>query len=264
MMGNEQTKAGLRVTVSLREQSALLTAALRASDEARLRELLSLGLDPESEGLNADWLGMGASLIACEGASMSLGCLRALLDAGASPDACGEEEETALAQLLSRVAGSRCVASGWPEEAPARAKALLAAGADPNALRARGERLLELALKARGDSMVVEGAMEILRALLESGADPNACGLAGSYPPLVIACQNEDLEQVATLLAAGADPRLKARGGRGGSALSFMHSKGNSAPANAIRGMLNSAVERLELAAAVGAEAPGRSPTPRI
>lgn len=254
-------KSRLRVEASPREQSALLTAALRAGDEARLRELLSLGLNPESEGLNADGLGMGASLIACDGASMSLGCLRALLEAGASPDARSKKKkETALTQFLARLADDN-VTRDWPVDALARVETLLDAGADPNACCFNHDPLLALALKTRGNLAFVEGGRQILRTLLAKGADPNKSAV--SYPPLVIACKNEDVEQVAALLCAGADPRGTARNGWGGSALSVMNSKADSALVKAIRGMLNSVVERLELAVAVGS-APGRSPTPRV
>ena len=77
-------------------------------------------------------------------------------------------------------------------------KALLQAGADPNAPTARGTTPLHLFAAWNKDSGTV-------KALLEAGVDPNAPD-AGAFTPLHSAAAVGTAEVVAVLLEAGADP----------------------------------------------------------
>jgi hypothetical protein len=82
----------------------------------------------------------------------------------------------------------------------ARLKALLKAGAQPNAADRRGERALPLAVRA--------GRMEIARTLLEQGADPDARGADGTTPLAIVALSG-NARIARLLLKAGADPHRR-------------------------------------------------------
>jgi len=81
----------------------------------------------------------------------------------------------------------------------AAARALLAAGADPN-LRSRNDfAVMPL------HSAVAGGHRDVVAALLDAGADPNVHQRHG-WTPLQGAAEHGDTESVDRLLAAGADP----------------------------------------------------------
>ncbi|QDT69435.1 Phosphocholine transferase AnkX [Planctomycetes bacterium MalM25] len=84
-------------------------------------------------------------------------------------------------------------------------RALLAAGADPNAETDYRVRPLTLACRA--------GQGLLTQALLEAGADPNA-KLPGGETPLMTAARSGSVEVIEFLLGEGADPNAKQRRGQ--------------------------------------------------
>lgn len=87
------------------------------------------------------------------------------------------------------------------------ATALIAAGADVDAVSRNGMRVRPLHSAAAGRHVA------ICRALIEAGADVNAVQ-AGGFTPLMAAAQNGDAELVDLLTAAGADAGARADDGR--------------------------------------------------
>lgn len=107
------------------------------------------------------------------------------------------------------------VATDWPgyfPNGPEVVRALLAAGADPDADSENpfGVRPLHAAAAA--------GDHDSARALLEAGADPNV-RQQGGYTPLHSAAHSGDVELVRLLLVHGADPALVTDDGQDGRAL---------------------------------------------
>ena len=92
-------------------------------------------------------------------------------------------------------------------EAAAASRALLAAGADPNARSANAFSVLPLHSAVAGDHD------DVVAVLLAAGADVNAMQRHG-YRPLHGAAQNGAAATVARLLAAGADPSATNDDGR--------------------------------------------------
>ncbi|WP_394539084.1 ankyrin repeat domain-containing protein [Lysobacter enzymogenes] len=111
--------------------------------------------------------------------------VRALVAAGADPDARGERGITVLQWALYQrsVAGLR---------------ALLAAGADPARGADDGATVLQLAAMADDP--------QYLRALLDAKVDPNLSNTVTGAGALASALMAERADNVAALLAAGADP----------------------------------------------------------
>jgi ankyrin repeat protein len=91
----------------------------------------------------------------------------------------------------------------------ATALALIAAGADPNAIDKRpviGHGATPLHFAAAADDP------ELVQALVEAGADVNVRSLAG-HTPLWWACNGGRLAAARALLAAGADPNIRCNEG---------------------------------------------------
>ena len=86
-------------------------------------------------------------------------------------------------------------------------KALLAAGADPDADAENPLRVRPL------HSAVAARDREAVRALLQAGADPNV-RQQGGYTPLHGAAHNGDEALVALLIEHGADPELRTDDGQ--------------------------------------------------
>lgn len=244
-----------RVELMESEASMALAMAIERDDAGRLAELFAAGVDPDCAALDEAWELEESSVFGACAARMSEACLRAFLEAGASVDSESGLEQPPLASVVgTEVSGSL-----------GKVRALLEFGASPGGRSARGDTALELALRwARPTSGAGEEALLVVKELLAAGADPNECGAAfdARLSPLALACRNESPSQVAALLAAGADPRRgHPRHPNGqGSAESFMQSRGRSEPAEAIRALLKSAVERLELDEATPAGAPRSAP----
>jgi ankyrin repeat protein len=112
------------------------------------------------------------------------------------------------------------------DDRPDRVRALLAAGADPNARWwGRGDRhplqeAVECSYWSTGWLPRCRNGAEMVRLLLRAGADPNAgwcqfesrpdhCTTAHPVRPLMAAAESNQADVVALLLAAGADPRLQ-------------------------------------------------------
>ncbi len=92
-------------------------------------------------------------------------------------------------------------------------RAPLEIGADPNPESQSGFPPLIAALscsRSQPESSAWEDVLEILKLLLSYGADPNQHGV-NVFTPLHMAVSKRNLEAVALLLEAGADPRLRTR-----------------------------------------------------
>lgn len=105
-------------------------------------------------------------------------------------------------------------------------RALVAAGADPNAYDATGNTPLHWA--ARGGHPIgphrcrgeADDRAEVVSALIDLGADPNALDHRGSIPggssgwtPLHMALHHEQFATAAKLLDRGADPNIRTQQG---------------------------------------------------
>lgn len=169
-----------------------------------------------------------ALLVACRGRSVP--CVTALLDAGASPNArIGQDtplsestwssSDDVMAALLARGAeadapagfpGQTALFSAAERGATARVKMLLAAGADPNRVDENRKMtpLHDAVLTHPGTGKAPP--VETLVALLEGGARIEAGDVAWK-PVLHTAVERGQRPHVERLLAAGADPNVRAR-----------------------------------------------------
>ncbi|HKA87126.1 MAG TPA: ankyrin repeat domain-containing protein [Haliangiales bacterium] len=159
-----------------------LVAAVTRGDATEARALLDRGADPNARDAN----GNSALVLAVLYADARMVGL--LLERKADPNLANAGGATAL---------------HWAVDDPAETAALLAAGADPNAVAASGLTPL-MAAAARDDS----GAVVPL--LLERGADPNRGG-GGTWA--VILAGGGDPVSLAALVDRGADPRAATPGG---------------------------------------------------
>lgn len=124
--------------------------------------------------------------------------IRLLLDWGAKVDARNRWEWTPLAFAVRDLlpegtaeAGLSHLPSGSPEQRLAAVRALLAAGADPNAYL-EGRPLLSEA--------IFEGHVPTVRALLDGGANPSALNSDGNPPEWYLMGPAEESEAIRQLL----------------------------------------------------------------
>lgn len=122
--------------------------------------------------------------------SLCLGAAAAFAPPGVQAMRASEAFPTPASAQLAQAAG---------DGDAARVRALVAAGADPNARGDRGVTVLQWALYQRS----VAG----LRALLAAGADP-ALGADDGATVLQLAAMADDPQYLRALLAAGVDPNL--------------------------------------------------------
>ncbi|WP_037412259.1 ankyrin repeat domain-containing protein [Candidatus Solirubrobacter pratensis] len=189
--------------------SEALFAAVRSGDVDALRALLAD--DPELASAQED--GVSAVLVALYHRQDA--ARAELLAAGAR---IGPLEAAALGDPAKLDVNARG-ADGFTSlhlaaffSGAATVRALLAAGADPNADAENPLRVRPL------HSAVAAHDRESATALLEAGADPNVTQ-RGGFTPLHGAAHAGDAEMVALLLAHGADPSLTTDDGRDARAL---------------------------------------------
>jgi ankyrin repeat protein len=154
--------------------------AAQNRDAAAVKKLIAQGADvnvPEGDGMTAlHW--------AAEHGDSAM--TAALLSAHANVKAVTRIGSYTPLQLASRAG------------APTVTKALLAAGADPNAPSASGATALHLAAAA--------GNPDVVAALLAKGANPNARENEWGQTPLFFAAENDRAAAIKALIAKGADP----------------------------------------------------------
>jgi uncharacterized protein len=169
----------------------------------------------------AGLVGMGASVNAASRTGFTplvfaaikndVASIKTLLEAGANPN-------------VSLLSGAKPLTVAMQYRHTAAALALLEGGADINVRDRGGNATLHLAAQL--------GDMKLVRALLAKRADPNARtprstapvgargggglgrgGLAGEQTPLMMAARGDHEDVMRALVAAGADPTLKAQDG---------------------------------------------------
>jgi ankyrin repeat protein len=169
----------------------------------------------------AGLVGMGASVNAASRTGFTplvfaaikndVASIKTLLEAGANPN-------------VSLLSGAKPLIVAMQYRHTAAALALLEGGADINVRDRGGNATLHLAAQL--------GDMKLVRALLAKRADPNARtprstapvgargggglgrgGLAGEQTPLMMAARGDHEDVMRALVAAGADPTLKAQDG---------------------------------------------------
>jgi ankyrin repeat protein len=214
-------KAGANPSAKAMRITALSMAYGRGDAEA-VEALLEAGADPNPDVVppetSEDSISHAMPLLAHAVERGDTAFARRLLDGGAKPDYTalhvairkGNEE---IVRLLAAAGvdidkadffGRRPVVWAYLNGAPSVARALLAAGADPNA------RLEKLPALSWALGTANRAAFEDL---LAAGADPNARDEDKSTP-LHHAARAGDADAVRALLAAGADPAVANRQGR--------------------------------------------------
>jgi len=190
--------------------TALMFAALRG-DARMVQALLAAGADPNLKDANGE-----TALIL--GARRGAEIVRALLAAGADPNFEDAEGQTAL--LAAAEADAETV------------RLLLESGADVHhrddfavsaltVAEASGASDIASLLRAAGASpnpadllhaAIREGDRDAVNRLLAEGADVNGLDTGNYETPLMAAVRYRELEILATLLQAGADPSVEADG----------------------------------------------------
>ena len=179
-------------------------AAVTRGDAAEVRALLDRGADVNARNDNGD----SALMLAVLYGDADL--VKLLLDRKADPKHANEAGATAL---------------HWAMDNPAEVEALLAAGADPNAITTWGYTPL-MAAVVRQDSAAV------VPILLEHGADPNRT--SGHSMRAVILAGGGDTRSLQALLDHGADARAKTNAG-----FSALHSAANKGNVDNVRLLLS-------------------------
>lgn len=213
-------------------RTPLSVAAFYGSEEA-MAELIKAGASVEMS------LGEESSPLILAAQAGHAGCVKALLAAGAQPNALGVKSE--LSPLGAAAFGDHAQA----------AQALVDAGAVLDRVESiSGTPLTMCALFNN---------LKTLRVLLEAGADPNARD-KGGWTPLMCSCNTGNIEAAQALLDAGADP--SARSKQGESAADIALKNDYKALAHLTLGAAARA-ERSELAAGVSPSAL-RASGPRV
>jgi ankyrin repeat protein len=161
-----------------------VAAAAQANDVAQVRQLIKSGADVNAPAAD----GTTALLYAAFDSNIDL--LKTLLSAGADPNVANHFGVTPLLQ-----------ASRYGDEAAM--EVLLKGGADIGKAQREGETPLMAAARA--------GSVPAVKLLLKHGANPNTAESLWDETALMWATAEGHLDVVDALLAAHADPNLKAR-----------------------------------------------------
>lgn len=206
-----------------------LLVGAQSDEPHHVRAALALGRSPDLR----DQQGRSALLRACQASAWA--CVTLLLDAGANPNQADPTGHTPLLELAGqsdwRCDGQACVhlrrliaAGALPNQAndlgltplmaandhPDRVRALLDAGADPNArtsIALKGATVLTAAvLNGVGpDATVRARNHQVLQALLAAGADPNGVDGNGRTPLILTVDDPLAVPLARTLIDHGAD-----------------------------------------------------------
>ena len=133
------------------------------------------------------------------------GVLKALLEAGADPNAKNEAGDTPMLVLLK---GGLFFVFDHTEHL----RLLLKHGADPGTRDAEGTPAVTVTILKRPDDEGV--GKELVTELLKAGADPDQRDRRGNTPLLYVSKGEYDRDELEVLLAAGADPCIADRGGQ--------------------------------------------------
>ena len=180
-----------------------LVAAARSSDHQAVRALLEAGADPDAT------YGDGTTALHWAAHRDSHAMATDLLAAGADVDAADDHGVTPLA--LASLNGSLSIVD-----------TLLAAGADANAARGNGETPLMTAARV--------GSLDVVRILLAAGADPNATEATLGQTALMLAVAENHTPVARLLLETGA--AVSARSTNRFTPLLFAAQQGNLAAAD--------------------------------
>jgi ankyrin repeat protein len=184
--------------------TALHLAAARGCS-GYVRALLGAGADPRALSVPSR---KSALEFGVEGGVDAQG-LAALLAAGADPDGLREDGGRGWPLLLAVARSGAGGAMG--QKAQEAVRCLVEHGADPNVVDPRGGGRTPLLLA------VEQRALLVVKRLLEHGANPNVRDWRGWTPLLAASKRNRlelvDIDLVAALLRAGADPSERFKAG---------------------------------------------------